>query len=108
MGKFVITTDKAGEFRFNLKATNGQVVLTSEGYKAKPSCLSGIESVKKNSALDERFVRKQTTTGHKFDLKSSNGQVVGSSEVYKTIASMENGIASVKKNAAIATTVDQS
>lgn len=108
MGKFEIKTDKAGEYRFNLKASNGQVILSSEGYKAKPSCMSGIESVKKNSALDERFVRKQTATGHKFDLKSSNGQIVGTSEVYNSIASMENGISSVKKNAPTATIDDQS
>ena len=47
--KFEIYTDKAGEFRFRLKATNGQIIATSEGYKAKASCLNGIESVKKNA-----------------------------------------------------------
>ena len=48
--KFEVYTDKAGEFRFRLKATNGQVIAVSEGYKAKASCLNGIESVKKNAA----------------------------------------------------------
>ena len=47
--KFELYTDKAGEFRFRLKATNGQIIATSEGYKAKASCLNGIESVKKNA-----------------------------------------------------------
>ena len=47
--KFEMYTDKAGEFRFRLKATNGQIIATSEGYKAKVSCLNGIESVKKNA-----------------------------------------------------------
>ena len=47
--KFEMYTDKAGEFRFRLKATNGQIIATSEGYKAKASCLNGIESVKKNA-----------------------------------------------------------
>lgn len=46
--KFEMYTDKAGEFRFRLKATNGQIIAVSEGYKAKPSCLNGIESVRKN------------------------------------------------------------
>jgi uncharacterized protein YegP (UPF0339 family) len=46
--KFEVYADKAGEFRFRLKATNGQVIATSEGYKAMASCLNGIESVKKN------------------------------------------------------------
>ena len=47
--KFEIYADKAGEFRFRLKATNGQIIAVSEGYKAMASCLNGIESVKKNA-----------------------------------------------------------
>ena len=47
--KFEIYKDKAGEFRFRLKATNGQVIATSEGYKTKKACLNGVESVKKNA-----------------------------------------------------------
>ena len=53
--KFEVYTDKAGEFRFHLKATNGQVVATSEGYKKLASCMKGIESVKKN-AVDAKVV----------------------------------------------------
>ena len=48
--KFEVYTDKAGEFRFRLKATNGQIIAVSEGYKAMASCLNGIESVRKNAA----------------------------------------------------------
>ncbi len=47
--KFEVYTDKSGEFRFRLKAKNGEIIAVSEGYKAKPSCLNGIESVKKNA-----------------------------------------------------------
>lgn len=47
--KFEIYEDKAGEFRFRLKATNGQVIAVSEGYKAMTSCRNGIESVVKNA-----------------------------------------------------------
>ena len=47
--KFEVYADKAGEFRFRLKATNGQIIDVSEGYKAMASCLNGIESVKKNA-----------------------------------------------------------
>ena len=47
--KFEVYTDKAGEFRFRLKARNGEIIATSEGYKAKASCLNGIESVRKNA-----------------------------------------------------------
>ena len=47
--KFEIYKDKAGEFRFRLKATNGQIIAVSEGYKALSGCMNGIESVKKNA-----------------------------------------------------------
>ena len=47
--KFEVYTDNAGEFRFRLKAKNGEIIATGEGYKAKASCLNGIESVKKNA-----------------------------------------------------------
>ena len=47
--KFEVYNDKAGEFRFRLKATNGQIIAVSEGYKALAGCLNGIESVKKNA-----------------------------------------------------------
>lgn len=47
--KFEMYVDKAGEYRFRLKARNGEIIATSEGYKAKASCLNGIESVRKNA-----------------------------------------------------------
>lgn len=53
MGKFVITTRKNGEFQFNLKATNGQIILTSEGYTTKAACLNGVESVRKDAPIVE-------------------------------------------------------
>ncbi len=55
--KFEVYADKAGEYRFRLKATNGQVIATSEGYKALASCMNGIESVKKN-AVDADIVKE--------------------------------------------------
>ena len=55
--KFEMYTDKAGEFRFRLKATNGQIIAVSEGYKAKASCENGIASVKKN-AVDAKVVEE--------------------------------------------------
>lgn len=55
--KFEIYTDKAGEYRFRLKATNGQVIAVSEGYKALAGCMNGIESVKKN-AVDAEIVKE--------------------------------------------------
>ena len=106
MAKFEISTDKRGEFRFNLKAGNGQTILASEGYKARPSCLSGIESVRKNSQDDSKFDRLKSKSGQSyFNLKATNGQIIGSSEMYESESGMENGIASVKKNASEAEVV---
>ena len=56
--KFEVYTDKAGEFRFRLKARNGEIIAASEGYKAKASCLNGIESVRKN-APDAEVVKEE-------------------------------------------------
>ncbi len=55
--KFEVYTDKAGEYRFRLKATNGQIIAVSEGYKALAGCMNGIESVKKN-AVDAEIVKE--------------------------------------------------
>ena len=100
MGKFEIYNDKRGEFRFRLKASNGQTILTGEGYKAKAGCTNGIESVRKNSQDDGRFERLVSKGGSPyFNLKASNGQVIGNSEMYTSDSAMENGIASVMKNA---------
>lgn len=108
MGKFVVTLRKDGEYQFVLKAGNGQVILASQGYAAKASCLSGIESVRKNSLEDERFERKESSNGKPFfNLKATNGQIIGTSEMYESVAARENGIESVKKNAPDAIVEDQ-
>ena len=51
--KFEIYVDNAGEFRFRLKATNGEIIAASEGYKAKESCENGIASVRENAPVAE-------------------------------------------------------
>ena len=107
MGKFEMYTDRRGEYRFRLKAANGQAILASEGYKAKASCENGINSVRKNSADDSRFERLTTKSGNPyFNLKATNGQVIGTSEKYNSVSAMENGIASVQKNAPDAKVVE--
>ncbi|MBS1508845.1 MAG: YegP family protein [Bacteroidetes bacterium] len=104
MGKFVISTRSNGEFQFNLKADNGEVILTSEGYTTRAACDNGIESVRKNATDDARYDRKRSTNQkHYFNLKATNGQVIGTSEMYESSSAMETGIASVKKNAPGAT-----
>lgn len=109
MGKFEITTRKNGEFQFNLKAGNGQVILTSEGYTSKAACQNGIESVKKNSQDESKFEKKTSTDGKPyFNLKATNGQVIGNSELYESESNRDNGIESVRKNALEAEISDQS
>ena len=100
MAKFEIYTDKRGEFRFRLKAGNGKIILASEGYKSKASCINGIESVRVNSQDDVKFERLESKNGLAyFNLKATNGQVIGTSEMYSSVRGMNNGIAIVKKNA---------
>ncbi|HMJ07542.1 MAG TPA: YegP family protein [Pyrinomonadaceae bacterium] len=107
-GKFVLKTGKSGKFHFNLKASNGQIVLTSEKYESRSGAVNGIESVKKNALNDARFERKKGKDGSPyFVLKAANGEPLGRSEMYTSSSSMENGIASVAKNAADSTTVDE-
>jgi uncharacterized protein YegP (UPF0339 family) len=106
-GKFEITQSKNGKFMFNLKAGNGQVILTSQMYESKTSALQGVESCKKNGVVDARFERLDSTSGQPyFNLKATNGQVIGRSEMYSSAAARDNGISSVKTNAADATTKD--
>lgn len=107
MAKFEIYTDTKEEFRFRLKANNGQAILASEGYKAKDSCSNGIESVKKNCTDDTKFERLEAKNGKfYFNLKASNGQVIGASQMYTSTKGMENGISAVKKNATRADILD--
>jgi len=99
-GKFEVYKDKAGEYRFRLKASNGQIILVGEGYKAKSGCLNGIESVRSNAPSDVQYERKQTVSGkYMFNLKAVNGQIIGTSESYEAVVSRDNGIESVKSHA---------
>ena len=105
--KFEIKKRANGEFMFNLKAGNGEIILTSEGYTSKQGCKNGIESVKKHAPDDNNYERKVATNGkYYFTLKARNGEIIGVSEMYNSISSRENGIESVKKNAPIAEVVD--
>jgi len=113
MGKFVVRETKTG-VKFDLKATNGEVIASSEVYKSEKSCMNGIASVKKNSvgAVEDQTVEEFEKVKHpkfevytdkagefRFRLKATNGQIIAVSEGYKTKTSCMNGIESVKKNA---------
>lgn len=93
-------SEKNDKFYFNLKAKNGQVILSSQGYEGKSGATNGINSVKENAEDDSRYERKTAANGKfHFNLKAKNGQIIGSSQMYSSEAGMENGIESVKNNA---------
>jgi len=114
MGKFVVKETKTG-IKFDLKASNGEVIATSEVYTSESACNGGIQSVMNNAPVAN--VEDQTVEGYevqkhpkfevyldkagefRFRLKARNGEIVATSEGYKAKASCLNGIESVRKNA---------
>ena len=107
MGKFVLSKRGNGEFQFNLVASNGQVILTSQGYSTKAGCQNGVESVRNHSTDDQYYETLEASNGKiYFVLKASNGQVIGTSQMYADIAGCSAGQASVKTNAPDADVVD--
>ncbi len=114
MGKYIVKKTNTG-IKFDLKATNGEVIATSEVYKAEASCRKGIASVMKNAPIAP--IEDQTVEGFakekhpkfeiytdkagefRFRLKARNGEIVATSEGYKSMKSCLNGIDSVKRNA---------
>ena len=122
MGKFVMRKTNTG-VKFDLKATNGQVIATSEVYNSDASCKNGIASVAKNAPIAnvedqtvENFeaakcpkfeIYKDNAGEFRFRLKATNGQVIAVSEGYTSMANCVNGIESVKKNAVDAEVVEE-
>ena len=106
-GKFELYKDKAGEYRFRLKAGNGEIILSSEGYSGRAAAVNGIESVRKNCSDATCFEKKETKGGnYRFDLKARNGQIIGSSGTYKSRSGRYNGIKAVGRAANGARVVD--
>ena len=113
MGKFVVKQTNTG-IKFDLKASNGEIIASSEVYSGEAACLNGIESVRTNCAAE---IEDQTVEGfeaikhpkyevyldkageYRFRLKARNGEIIATSEGYKAKASCLNGIDSIKRNA---------
>jgi uncharacterized protein YegP (UPF0339 family) len=99
-GRFEVKKANNGQTFFRLKAANGQIILASEMYNAKESALNGIESVRTNARIAERYSKLTSKDGSfYFTLKAANSQVIGNSEMYESAKSRDGGIASVMKNA---------
>lgn len=98
--KFQLYTGKDNQFYYRLCASNGQIILTGEGYTTKQACQNGISSVQKNAPNDDRYRRKTATNGQfYFTLIAANGETIGNSEMYTTERRREDGIESVKRTA---------
>lgn len=98
VGKYEVFQDRAKKFRFRLKASNGEVVLASQGYTKLATCVRGAISVQVNGSDASRFVRSKTKSGKfRFNLTAANNRVIGTSETYESERSLETGIRAVHK-----------
>ena len=98
--KYELKVNKKQQYSFNLKAGNGEIILTSETYQSRDGALTGIQSVQSNGGDDSGFIIKKAKNGELyFVLMAKNNQVIGRSEMYKTEAGARRGIASVRRNA---------
>lgn len=95
----VFKSTSNNQFYFRLRAKNGEIILSSEGYINKVDCFNGIKSVKANASFDHNYRRFGQYVNFYFTLNASNGQVIGKSETYTTAAARDNGIAAVRRDA---------
>jgi len=109
VGKFTLFKGKNDQFYFNLKAGNGEIIGTSEGYTTKAAAENGIASVRRNATREGAFLFEQSMSSGKFhwSLRAANGQTVLSSQMYNSHAACINGASSVAKNADDAKLVDE-
>lgn len=106
-GKFVLKKSSDLKFMFNLKAGNGETILTSEMYESKTGAENGIESVKENAVVDDRYEKRTSIKDEPyFVLKAANWLIIGTSEMYSSTSARDNGIEAVKDNAPDAVVVD--
>ena len=98
-GWYELHSNDKGQCSFVLKASNGEVILRSEQYQRKASAERGIASVRRNSLLEGRFLRKVAKDGRTyFNLRAGNNQVIGTSQMYKSEELRDKGMASVMTN----------
>ena len=99
--KFQIYQGNDDKHYFRLTASNGQNILSSQGYASKASCKNGIESVKNNGTSADRFEVKEAANGkYYFNLLAANKQVIGKSQMYANKQTCQSGIEAVQRVAA--------
>ncbi len=103
-GKFELKKSESGKFHFNLKAGNGQVILSSGMHATADDAKAAIAAVTKRGATDANYERKTSSKEEPyFVLNGEDGKMLGKSEMYSSASGMENGVASCIKNSADAT-----
>ena len=97
-----------GNYYYHLKAVNGELVLSGEGYSTRQSCRDGITSVKRNAGNEQRYERHNSYMNYRFNLLGGNGEIIGRSEGYVTADGRDEGVLVVKRIAGMAVVDDGS
>lgn len=122
-GKFCVKLAADGTYMFNLKASNGSIIATSQTYTSKSSCMNGIQSIRNNApeaAVEDQTVDEIGSCPHpkfeiyvdkggsyRFRLKATNGNIIAASQGYSSKSKCKNGVDSVKRHAALATVIEE-
>jgi uncharacterized protein len=104
----IFKSSTSSQYYFRLRTGNGEIILSSESYIQKQSCVNAIAAVKINAVIDARYERKDASLTYRFNLKGANGKIIGTSEIYTSYSGRENGINAVKKDAPYAPVEDLS
>ena len=108
MAEFTLQMASNGLYYYRLSTNNGQVLLLSEGYSSKASCLNGVNAIKLKGRADNNYEKKTSSNGkYYFNLKTSNGQIIATSEMYEVVTARDNAISSVQSIVADAIVNDE-
>lgn len=108
MGYYILAQASNGDWYFNLKANNHEIILTSQRYSSKQNAKIGISSVQVNSPNEHQYDRLKSTANQPyFNLKATNGEIIGTSEMYSSVSARETGISSVKTNGPTETIIER-
>lgn len=112
---YQVYKDIGGKYRFRLRAANNKILVVSEAYESKSSCINGVKSVQKNcqSQIEDKTLGIEKLSNPKyelfvdadlkfrFNLIAANGQIICSSEAYESKQSCKKGIEAVKKSCGV-------
>ena len=102
----VFKSRKNGLYYYRLRAANGEIVLSGEGYTSMPACLKGIAAVRINCLNSDRYICKSEYFDYSFNLLAANGEIIGRSESYITASMRDRGMSAVRRAAVTAQVED--